>query len=321
MAVPVAAPSRTWRIVRRIAIRLAAAILVLWAAATVTFFALRMVPGDPALAILGGPGANPTPEAIAQVTEQYGLDEPLVVQYATYLGNLATGDLGQSPALKRSVVDAIAEAIVPTLQLTVAALVLAWVLALLTVLLTVRRRRAVSSFGSGLEILSSSLPQFWLGLMLLVVFAFHLNWFPVSGGSGLRALVLPAFALAIPLAGFLGQATRESFESAMEQPFVTSARARGMSDRAVRLRHALRHALLPGLTISGWAVGFPISGAVVVETVFARPGLGRTLLIGVLARDLSLTVGIVLLLAAVYVAVNLVVDSLYPIIDPRIRTG
>ena len=173
----------------------------------------------------GGPGANPTPEAIAQVTEQYGLDEPLVVQYATYLGNLATGDLGQSPALKRSVVDAITAAIGPTMQLIVSILVLAWLIALMTV--SDRRRRTQSRPSAPGWRPSSPLPQFWLGLMLLVLFAFDLAWFPVSGGSGLGALVLPALALAIPLAGFIGQVTRDVFERRWGSRSSLSARARG----------------------------------------------------------------------------------------------
>ena len=209
----------------------------------------------------------------------------------------------------------------PTVQLALGALVVAWVIALATVLPTAGRGRAVTAVGSTLESLAASLPHYWLGVILLVVFAIELGWFPVMGGTGLAASVLPVLTLAIPLAGFLGQAIRDEFERVLQQPFVLAARARGMGDAGVRTRHVLRHAVLPAITLSGWALGALLSGAVIVESVFARPGLGQVLVAAVDARDLPVVAGVVLCVAAVYVVANLVVDLAYAVIDPRMRAA
>lgn len=300
-------------------VKIAGALVVLWIAATLTFVAMYSMPGDPALAVLGGPGANPTAEAIAEVTERYGFDDPFLAQYADHLGRLAQGDLGTSYSLKQPVTQVISGQVWDTVALAAAALVVAWALAILSSLLTVRRGRVRTSLGSGAEILAASLPQFWLGIMLLVVFGFELGWFPIAAGGGAWALVLPTLTLAIPLAGYLAQVTRDGFDIALDEPFTVSARARGMSERGVRVRHALRHALLPGITLSGWAVGSLFSAAVVVEYVFARPGIGRTLVQAVGARDMPLVIGITLLVAVIYVLANLVIDALYPVVDPRLR--
>ena len=158
-------------------------------------------------------------------------------------------------------------------------------------------------------------------MILLVVFAIDLHLFPVLGGTGISGLVLPALTLGIPLAGFIGQVTRDEFEKVLDQPFVTSARARGMGDLGVRLRHVLRHAVLPALTLSGWALGALISGAVIVETVFARPGIGNVLVTATESRDLPLVSGVVILVAAIYVLANLIVDIAYVLIDPRMRAA
>ncbi|MER7394282.1 ABC transporter permease [Streptomyces sp. NPDC000151] len=307
---------------RQIAARVGGAALVLWAAATVTFAALHLVPGDPVMALLGGgAGSNPTPETIAATRHAYGLDQPLPLQYAHHLGRILTGDLGVSTSLKENVDTVIAGQLPDTIELTVTALLFAWVLAGAVVLLSVGRGRFAAALGSGLETVSAGLPHFWLGVVLLYAFAFRLGWFPVAGGTGFAGLVLPALTLAVPLAGYLGQVTRTALLTALDQPFVTSARLRGMSAGAVKARRALRHALLPPLTLSGWAVGALFSSEVVVEAVFARQGIGRALLNAVLARDLPLTTGIVLLIATVYVLVNLIVDLVHAAVDPRVRTS
>jgi peptide/nickel transport system permease protein len=311
--------ARSGALARLVLRRLASALLVLWLAATVTFLALRMVPCDPVLAILGTSGASPSPQVVAATRASYGLDAPLVVQYARYLGHLAGGDLGESYSLHRSVAGVVGEQVGHTLVLALSALLLAWVLATASTLLTCRRGRLAGAAGTALEVVAAALPEFWLGILLLVVLGFWLGLFPVSGGTGPAALFLPALTMAVPLAGFLAQVMRQSFEDALDQPFVLSARSRGMGDWAVRVRHVLRHAVLPGITLSGWAVGSLFSGAVVVESIYARPGLGTTLLRAVLARDLPLVLGVVLLIAAVYVVVNLAVDALYLVVDPRLR--
>ncbi|MEB0207851.1 ABC transporter permease [Pseudomonas sp. CCC3.1] len=302
---------------RRAVWRLAGGVLVLWAVATLTFFALRLIPGDPVLAILGGPSANPTPETIAEATREYGLDKPLAIQYLVYLGRLVQGDLGVSYSQHLPVTKVLAEQSWATLQLTFTSLLLAWLLVLLLTVLTAGRRRWVSNLASLAETVSGALPHFWIGILLLAVFAFGLRWFPPAGSDGWRTLVLPSLALAIPLAGFIAQVTRESLEFTLEQPFVLTARTRGLSETAVRFKHALRHAVLPGISLSGWAIGALISGAVVIEVIFSRKGLGRQLYQAVQAQDLPLTIGISLAVAAVYVLANIVVDLLYLWVDPR----
>ncbi|QKZ04923.1 ABC transporter permease [Pseudomonas eucalypticola] len=303
---------------RRALLRLGGAVLVLWAVATLTFFALRLMPGDPVLAILGGPSGNPTPETIAEATREFGLDKPLAVQYGLYLARLVQGDLGVSYSRHQPVTQVLAEQSGATLELVVVALLLAWALVLAWTLVTAGRQGWLSQLGSLVETVSAALPQFWLAIMLLAVFAFGLRWFPPAGSDGIATLVLPALALALPLAGFIGQVTRETLEVTLEQPFVLTARTRGLSDLAVRFRHALRHAVLPGVSLSGWAIGALISGAVVVEVIFSRKGLGRQLYQAVQAQDLPLTIGISLVVAAGYVLANLLVDLLYEWIDPRL---
>lgn len=302
---------------RRAVWRVAGGLLVLWAVATLTFFALRLMPGDPVLAILGGPSGNPSPETIAEATREYGLDKPLAVQYALYLGRLVQGDLGVSYSQHLPVTRVLAEQSWATLQLTFTSLVLAWLLVLLLTVLTAGRQRWVAKVASFAETVSAAVPHFWLGLVLLAVFAFGLRWFPPAGSDGWRTLVLPSVALAVPLAGFIAQVTRESLELTLEQPFVLTARTRGLSETAVRFKHALRHAVLPGISLSGWAIGALISGAVVVEVIFSRKGLGRQLYQAVQSQDLPLTIGISLTVAAVYVLANILVDLLHLWVDPR----
>jgi peptide/nickel transport system permease protein len=239
------------------------------------------------------------------------------VQYFSYLGNLLKGDFGVSYIFKVPVLEIIGPQVLPTLQLAALALAFAWMIALAFTLLTVGRGRVLDGLGRALEVFFASLPQFWVGIMLAVVFAVTLGWFPVAGNDGFRSLVLPALSLAVPLAGFIAQVTRSSFEDALAQPFILSARARGLSDTAVRTAHALRHAILPGLTLSAWAVGSLVSSAVVAEIIFARPGLGRSLVDAIVNRDLPITLAVVVVIAAVYILVNLVVDVLYRVVDPR----
>lgn len=319
MTDPVSTPGGHRRSLRRVAGGVAGVLGVLWGAATLTFIAQHVMPTDPVLAILGGAGAKPTPEQIAAVRVQYGLDRPVLEQYADYLTGLLHGDLGTSYSRKQPVADIIAQQVGPTLTLTAVALVAAWIVAVAVTLLTAHRHRAVAALGSGLETFLAALPQYWLGIVLLVIFAFHLHVLPVVGDGGLEGLVLPALTLALPLAGFLGQVTRDEFSAAMEQPFAVSARARGMSDWGVRWRHALRHAVLPGLTLSGWALGSLFSTAVIVETIFVRPGLGRVLVDAVVAHDMPVVVGVTLFVAAVYVVANLVVNVAFTRVDPRLR--
>ncbi|MET0955269.1 MAG: ABC transporter permease [Cryobacterium sp.] len=297
--------------------RVAGAVFVLWAVATVTFFAVRLIPGDPAEAILGGPGSQTSPEALALVRAEYGLDQPLVVQYLQQLGRLATGDLGRSYALNMDVGPLVLSQLGGTLLLAVLSLAVAWLIALALATWSTGRGRLARQIGSGLEIVAAALPHFWLATTLIVVFSIWWGVLPPISTRDARGLVLPVVTLAIPLAGFLGQVMRESLTTALESPFVLSARARGESERGVLWRHALRHAALPAISLSGWAFGSLISGAVVVETIFARPGLGRTLLNAVTVRDVPVVVGVVLVVAVAYILMTILTDIASALADPR----
>jgi peptide/nickel transport system permease protein len=307
--------------VRRIAIKAAGSVAVVVAAASLTFFAQLAVPGDRATTLMNlqtGQEKRWTAAELAPLNARYGFHDPLAVQYLHYVGGLVRGDLGTSYTQKRPVTEVIGGQLLPSLGLTVAALAVAWLLTVATTLLTVRRGRLLSSLGSTWEALTASLPHYWVGVVLLVVFAVQLRVFPIIGGTSVRGSVLPVLTLAIPLAGFLGQVTRDEFEQVLQQPFVTTARTRGMSDLGVRLRHVLRHAVIPAVTLSGWALGALIAGAVIAENIFGRPGIGQVLVVAVNTRDLPTVSGIVLVVATVYVVANLLVDLAYTLIDPRL---
>ncbi|MEO6201203.1 MAG: ABC transporter permease [Cryobacterium sp.] len=306
-------------VLRLVAARLGGAAFVLWAVATLTFFAVRLIPGDPAEAILGGPGSQASAEAMASVRAEYGLDQPLFVQYLAQLGRLATGDLGRSYALKMDVAPLVFGQLGGTLVLAGLSLALAWVIALVLATWSTRGGRLAARVGSGLEIVAASLPHFWLATALIVLFSIWLGVLPPISTVGPAGLVLPVLTLAMPLAGFLGQIMREPLLAALESPFVLSARARGEGPRGIRWTHAIRHAALPAISLSGWAFGSLISGAVVVETVFARPGLGRTLLNAVTVRDVPVVVGVVLVVAVAYILMTLATDLASRIADPRLR--
>lgn len=301
--------------------KLGGGIFVLWAVATAIFFGIRMIPGDPAEAIMGGPGSQASAEALASARAEYGLDQPLYVQYFSQLWRLATGDMGTSYSLKTPVAEVLGELIPPTLILAVLALVVAWALALVLAVLSTRSGAVGTAIASGLEIVSAAVPHFWLASVLIMLFATALGWLPPVSTSTPAGLVLPVFTLALPLAGFLGQVMRDTMARAQRSAFALSARARGESETGVLLRHSLRHAALPGIALSGWAFGSLLSGAVVVESIFARPGLGRSLLSAVTARDIPLVTGVALISAAAYVVIMALSDIAERLADPRIQAS
>jgi peptide/nickel transport system permease protein len=313
-----------WAAARRTVVKIVTAVLVLVAAASVTFFAQLLVPGDRATAILNqqtGRAQRWSATQLAPVNHEFGFDKPLFRQYLDYVGGLFRGDLGTSYTQHKPVSEVIGAEILPSVVLTVTALAAAWVLAVAIILLTVKRRRVITAIGSTWEALTASLPPYWIGVVLLVVFAVEIRIFPVIGGTSALGTVLPVLTLAIPLAGFLGQVTRDEFEKVLDEPFIITARTRGLGDTAVRLRHALRHSVLPAITLSGWALGALLSGAVIAENVFGRPGIGQVLVVAVNTRDVPTVSGIVLVVAGVYVVANLVVDLAYTLIDPRLRAS
>ena len=311
-------PRRGRPLARRILATIGSSALLLWAVATIVFFLQHLVPGDPAQTILGGASANPPEETLQAVREQYGFDQPVLVQYGHFLAGLATGDLGESYTMKQSVVSIVAEQIVPTLQLTGAALLIAWAIAIALTLATAGRPGRWARIGSAIEVVFAALPHFWLGVVLLVVFAVMLQWLPVVD-DGPAGLVLPALTLGVPLGGFLAQVTRDEFDVALRQPFVLSALSRGARPGDVRWRQVLRHAALPGIALSGWGLGSLISGAVVVEVIFSRQGIGQVLVAAVTAQDLPLVIGVTFVVAAVYVLANILSDLASVLVDPRLR--
>ncbi|HXD28119.1 MAG TPA: ABC transporter permease [Arthrobacter sp.] len=315
--------SRTQALLRRTGTRVLSALGVVWAAASLTFLIQALLPGDRATLLLNqltGQVQERSAAELAPINARYGFDDPLPVQYLHFLAGLLHGDLGRSYQLYQPVTEVIGDQVLPTLVLTFSALAVAWAVATVFTIATVKRVPWLSSLAAGIEAVAAGLPQYWLGVILLVVFALGLGAFPVVGGTGFDSLVLPALTLGLPLAGFLGQTIRSEFDAALDQPFTLTARMRGMGDTQVRLRHVLRHAVLPGITLSGWAMGALFSGAVIAENIFSRPGLGKVLVTAVNSRDLPVVCGVVILVAVIYVVANLLVDLAYTLIDPRMKT-
>jgi peptide/nickel transport system permease protein len=309
---PRRAGAAIWPLLRR----LAGALLVIWGASTLAFAVLHLIPGDP-VDIMLGVESNVPQQLRDQIRHDLGLDLPIPVQYLAYLGRLASLNFGTSYRLQQPVINVISDQLIPTVQLAVAAIAIAVSLALL-IALGARNRRA-RAVASGAELLAISSPTFWTGLLLLTVFSFQLHWFPISNGNGLEGLVLPAITLALPITGILSQVIRHGLDGASVQPFVDSARARGLTDAQLLTRHTLRHASLPAVTLAAYVVGNLLGGAVIVEQLFGRPGIGRVTLDAINNRDIPVVMALVVLAATVFVTVNFIVDVLYPILDPRLR--
>lgn len=292
------------------------ALVVLWLVASVIFIAIRLIPGDPAEAIMGGPGSQASAEALAAARAEYALDQPVTTQYFLYVGKLVTMDFGTSYSLKQPVIEIMGEVLPNTLWLSLMALAAAWLLALCFSAAAMRAGRIGTIVGNLLEIIAAAVPHFWLGAVLIMLFSSALGWFPaVDNGTG-KGLVLPVLTLAFPLAGFFTQLMRDSLSEAMGSQFALAARARGESRLKLFWRHGLRHAALPALGLTGWAFSSLLSGAVVVEAIFARPGLGRSLLSAVLARDIPMVTGIALFSALVYIVVMAISEGIERMINP-----
>ncbi len=301
----------------RFAARLGGAVAVLFVVATLAFAALQLIPGDPAQAALGGPGSQASAEALAAARAEFGLDRPLPVQYADFLARLVRGDLGVSYAQRIPVAQVLSAAIGPTLTLATVSLLLAWALALMSVLVASGRSRIARAVASALDLAAAAMPNFWLASLLVLLFSGVLGWLPAVSTGGIAGIVLPALALAIPTAGFIAQVCRAGVDAARDAPFVESARARGETEVGVRLRHVLRHGIVPGLNLTAWALGSLLGGAAVIEVIFARPGLGRTLVNAVLSRDIPVVLGVVLFAALAYVLAALTIDLIVARVDPR----
>lgn len=292
----------------RLGMRIVGALTVLWAIATLSFFALRAIPGDPALAVLGGPGSHASAEAVAKVRADYGFDRPVFIQYVMMLGRLIRFDLGESYRLHTPVIDHIAALFAPTLTIAILALVVAWALTIPLCWWATRPPRYGAIVADLIGMVTSALPHFWLGAVGITLFVAVWRLPIVLASSRPEGLILPVLTLAIPLAGYLSQVSRDGMEDALESQFVLSARARGESEWQVFWRHVLRHGIRPAIHLTGWAFGSLISGAVVIEQMFARTGLGRSLIDAVTARDIPLVTGVLMVVAVGYVLVTLVTE-------------
>lgn len=305
---------------RFFAVRLALGALVLWAAFTLSFLLLYLLPGDAAaVAAAGGGEGAADPAAVEALRAELGLDAPLHEQYLTALGGALVLDFGSSVQNGIPALDVLTRALPSTATLAGAALVLSIVGGIgLAVLSNLVRSSWLRGVLQSLPSLAIAVPTFWLGLLLLQVFSFRLGWVPAFGSTGFVGLILPALTLAIPTGAYLAQVLTRSLHETLARPFVEQARAKGAGETRILVRHALRNAALPTLTIGGVLVGQLLAGTVVTETVFSRDGVGRMIVTAVANRDIPLVMIAVVFAAVVFVVTNLLVDALYPLIDPRL---
>jgi peptide/nickel transport system permease protein len=305
--------------------RLMGMIVVMAIVVTIVFVIVRVTPGDPA-AVMLGPEA--TQEDISALRTRLGLDQSLGLQYVYYIGQLLQGDLGQSIFLNQPVTSALAERAEPTFFLTLLSIVIACAIALpIGIYAAYRRGSFVDQAATTLAMLAASIPSFWLGLILIQILAVRIGWFPVSGYGGpgssfaerMYHLTLPAIALGVVSSALILRFTRASMLDVLGDDFIRTARAKGLGERKVVMKHALKNALIPILTIIGLTAAVLISGAVVTETVFGLPGVGNLVVSAVLRRDYPVIQGALLVIAALYVLINFAIDMLYLLVDPRVR--
>ena len=305
--------------------RVLAVLPVMLVVATVTFVLIHLAPGDPA-SIIAGPDA--TPENIARLRHQLGLDEPLPAQLFRWYGRLLRGDLGDSIFLRRPVTEAIVERLEPTLLLTSWATLIAVLIGVPAGIVSARyHNTAVDQTFMGLALIGLSIPNFLLGLLMILVFGVWLRWLPVAGYVSLdvglwpnaRSLLMPSVSLGLVQSALIARITRSSMLDVLREQYILASRAKGLAERVVVYKHALKNAIIPTLTVIGITFAILVGGAVVIETVFNIPGLGRLIISAVLRRDYPVIQGVVLIIAVTYTLINLAVDLVYLTLDPRIR--
>jgi peptide/nickel transport system permease protein len=313
--------------------RLVGAAILALAAAVLNFLLIHAAPGDPALMLAGEAGGT-SEETLREIRSAFGLDRPLPMQLLVYLGALLRGDLGFSYFYRQSVVRLILDRLPATLLLAATALALAWLVGVASGVLAARRPRGLfSNVLSVVSLLGFAMPAFWTAIMLLLLFSVDVEWFPTHGMTTIglkgglaahaldvaRHLVLPAVSLAVIFVAVYSRLTRASMMDGLVSDFVRTARAKGLGEPAILVKHALRNALLPVVTIAGIQVGQVLAGAILIETVFSWPGMGRLAFESILRRDYPLLLGILLFSSVAVIAANLVTDLVYGILDPRIR--
>jgi len=304
-------------VTRYVLVRLLWVVPVVLGVSLIVFSIMKLVPGDVAQVIAGTEG---TAEDVELIRHSLGLDRPVYEQYLTFLGNSLRGDFGRSAVTKRPVVEEISSRVGPTAELAVAAFAVSIVVGLIAGVVSATNRYTIwDNLATLIALIGVSMPVFWLGLMLMLLFSVTLGWLPSSGAGTPAQLVLPALALGSASTAIIARQTRSGMLEVLSQDYVRTARAKGLTERVVLLRHALKNALIPTITVAGLQVGYLMGGAVLAETVFARPGLGRLLVDSIARRDIPVVQTTIMLLSVTFVLVNLVVDVLYVKLDPRIQ--
>jgi peptide/nickel transport system permease protein len=297
--------------------RLGQSALTLLGVSVLVFVILRVLPGDPARMLL--PDGAPE-SAVAELNRQLGLREPFIIQYGLFLKSVARGDFGQSFQYRAPALRVVLERLPATIQLTLAAMLITIAAGVsLGIFTAVRRGTRYDVAGTIVAVLGQSLPNFWLGIMLILLFGVALRWLPTSGFTGWTSLVLPAVTLAAFPMALVARLTRSSMLEILHRDYIRTGRAKGLAERNVVLRHALRNAVIPVLTVIGLQIGALLGGAVITESVFAWPGMGKLIVDAIFFRDFPVVQTVLILSATVFVVINLVVDLLYTVIDPRIR--
>ena len=303
--------------------RLLELVPVLLMVSLIIFLTMHLLPSDPAqLMLAGAEGGAATPERVEALRESMGLNDPLYTQYFNFVSGALRGDLGDSIRLRSPVNRIVLERFPFTLRLSLAGMVFALLIGLtLGTLAAIWRDTWLDTLSMAISFVGVSMPIFWLGLLLILVFSIRLQWFPTSGAESWQSLVLPAFTLGFVSAALISRLTRSSLLEVLQEDYVRTARSKGVREWVVLMRHAAKNALIPVVTILGLQFGGMLAGAVVTETVFSRPGLGRLVVDAILWKDYPLVQGTVLFIAVIYVLVNLIVDVSYAWLDPRIHYG
>ncbi|MGC8838414.1 MAG: ABC transporter permease [Anaerolineae bacterium] len=302
-------------LIRRVLVSIPTVFLVV----TLVFLAFRVIPGDPAQMYAGEQATRETLEA---VRKELGLDKPVHIQYIEYLKNLARGDLGRSYITRRPVIVEISSRFANTVKLSLAAISLAIVTGLtMGIIAALKQERFWDYLFSILALVGISTPVFWLALILMYIFSLRLHILPTAGSQTWKHYLMPTFCLSVYSIAFITRMTRSALLEVFGEDYVRTARAKGLPERMVLLRHILRNALIPITTVVGLRFGYMLGGAVVTETVFAWPGMGRLLVTAVEQRDIPIVQGVLLVFGTAFVLINLIVDVLYSVIDPRIRYG
>lgn len=296
--------------------RVVGAAFVVWIAVTVSFVAAKLIPGDPVDVMLG-PLAQVSEQTREQIRADLGLDQPVFAQYVQYLSDLATGNFGQSYQLDQPVLEVLGAALIPTAQLAFASLGVAAFFVMFGVI--VGRQKMLGRLVSGTQVLAVTVPVFWIGYLLLIVFSFTLGWFPATTSGTLSSLVLPAVTLAIPIAGILGHLIGSGMSDTHTRRWALSVKARGLSNREFDSRHAARHGLSAAVPLTAQIFGGLLGGTILVEQVFSRPGLGTVALTAITSRDMTVILGFVALSAVFFAVLSIFADVVMWIIDPRTR--